>query len=348
MNNEKIFIVAEIGCNHNGDPELAKKMVEIAKDCGVNAVKFQTFKADLLISKYAPKAEYQKKVTSSTESQLDMTKKLELPYDEFIKLEKYARDLGLEVFSTPFDFDSIDFLIENKQKIWKIPSGEITNLPYLEKIAKADIPNKEIVISTGMATVEEIKWSLSILEKNGVPKNKITILHCNTEYPTPYEDVNLEAIPYLMEQFPEYKIGFSDHSVGYFDGVASVIYGITFIEKHFTLDKNIEGPDHKASVTPDELKLLCEGIRAVEKSLGTREKIVTNSEKKNKIVARKSIVAKRKISKGEEFTLENITVKRPGNGISPMYWYEILGKIAEKDFEEDQLIKDSNFKNQEV
>ena len=343
---KRVFIVAEIGCNHNGDPKLAKKMVEEAKKCGVDAVKFQTFKADLLISKIAPKAEYQKVTTGTADSQLEMTRKLELPYNEFRKLEEYAKSLGLEVFSTPFDFDSIDFLIENKQKIWKIPSGEITNLPYLEKIARADIPNKEIVISTGMATIEEIKWSLKVLEDNGVSKDKITILHCNTEYPTPYEDVNLEAIPYLMEKFPEYKIGFSDHSQGYFDGVDSVNYVINFFEKHFTLDKNFEGPDHKASVTPDELKLLCEGIRVVEKSLGKRDKIVTSSERKNKIVARKSIVSKKEIKKGDIFTLDNITVKRPGNGISPIHWYEILGKVSEENFNEDELIKDSHFEMQ--
>lgn len=342
----KVFIVAEIGCNHNGDPKLARKMVNVAKACGVDAVKFQTFKAELLISKLAPKAEYQKKVTLATESQLDMTRKLELSYDEFIKLEKYARSLGLEVFSTPFDFDSIDFLTTQKQKIWKIPSGEITNLPYLEKIAKLEIEGKEIVVSTGMATIEEIQKTLEILKKNGMKEDKITILHCNTEYPTPYEDVNLEAIPYLIEKFPEYKIGFSDHSQGYICGIASVIYGISFIEKHFTLDKNFEGPDHKASVTPEELKLLCEGIRTVEKSLGNRNKIVTKSEQKNKIVARKSIVAKCNIRKGEIFTERNITVKRPGNGINPMYWYEILGKVAERDFAEDELIQDSNFINQ--
>lgn len=344
----KVFIVAEIGCNHNGDPSLAKKMVDVAKECGVDAVKFQTFKADLLISKFAPKAEYQKKVTSATESQLDMTRKLELPYDEFIKLEEYAKSLGLEVFSTPFDFESIEFLAKNNQKIWKIPSGEITNLPYLEKIAKLNIPNKEIVISTGMANIEEIEQALDILVSNGMSKDKITILHCNTEYPTPFEDVNLNAISYLMEKFSEYKIGFSDHSQGYFAGIASVPYGITFIEKHFTLDKNFEGPDHKASVTPEELKLLCEGIRVVEKSLGQRDKIVTESEKKNKIVARKSIVAKRNIEKGEIFSEENITVKRPGNGISPMHWYEIIGKEAERDFSEDELIEAKNFANQEV
>ena len=344
----RVFIVAEIGCNHNGDYNLARKMVEVAKECGVDAVKFQTFKADKLISKYAPKAEYQKKVTDSNESQLDMTRKLELPYDEFVKLSEYANELGLISFSTPFDFESIDFLSSQKQLIWKIPSGEITNLPYLEKIAKLDILEKEIVISTGMATVQEIKEALEILRANGMTNEKITILHCNTEYPTPFEDVNLNAISYLKKEFSEYKIGFSDHSEGYLAGIASVTYGITFIEKHFTLDKNFEGPDHKASVTPEELKKLCEGIRIIEKCLGVCDKIVTNSEGKNKIVARKSIIANSKIKKGEIFTEQNLTAKRPGNGISPMNWYDILGKEAEKDFEEDEVIVDSRFKNQEV
>lgn len=343
----KVFIVAEIGCNHNGDPALAKKMVDVAKECGVDAVKFQTFKADKLISKYAPKAEYQKVTTGTADSQLEMTRKLELPYDEFVKLEAYARSLGLEVFSTPFDFESIDFLASQQQKVWKIPSGELTNLPYLEKIARLPIEGKTIVISTGMATIEEAKASLKVLEDNGMAKKDITILHCNTEYPTPYEDVNLNAFHQLKEVFGEYSIGFSDHSAGYFAGLAAVPYGITFIEKHFTLDKNFEGPDHKASVTPEELKLLCEGIRAVEKSLGSSEKLVTQSEAKNKIVARKSIIASRPIKKGEVFTVDNITTKRPGNGISPMFWYEVLGKTAEQDFEEDQLIQDSRFENQQ-
>ncbi|MDG4947956.1 N-acetylneuraminate synthase [Actinobacillus equuli subsp. haemolyticus] len=342
----KVFIVAEIGCNHNGDPALAKKMVDVAKECGVDAVKFQTFKADKLISKYAPKAEYQKVTTGTADSQLEMTRKLELPYDEFVKLEAYARSLGLEVFSTPFDFESIDFLAGQQQKVWKIPSGELTNLPYLEKIARLPIEGKTIVISTGMATIEETKQSLKVLEDNGMAKKDITILHCNTEYPTPYEDVNLNAFHQLKQEFGEYSLGFSDHSAGYFAGLAAVPYGITFIEKHFTLDKNFEGPDHKASVTPEELKLLCEGIRAVEKSLGSSEKIVTNSEAKNKIVARKSIIAARPIKKGEIFTTDNITTKRPGNGISTMFWYEVLGKEAQQDFEEDQLIADSRFENQ--
>ncbi len=279
----KVFIVAEIGCNHNGDPALAKKMVDVAKACGVDAVKFQTFKADKLISKYAPKAEYQKVTTGTADSQLEMTRKLELPYDEFVKLEAYARSLGLEVFSTPFDFESIEFLASQQQKVWKIPSGELTNLPYLEKIARLPIEGKTIVISTGMATIEETKASLKVLEDNGMAKKDITILHCNTEYPTPYEDVNLNAFHQLKQEFGDYSLGFSDHSAGYFAGLAAVPYGITFIEKHFTLDKNFEGPDHKASVTPEELKLLCEGIRAVEKSLGSSEKLVTNSEAKIKL-----------------------------------------------------------------
>ncbi|HDL1709119.1 TPA: N-acetylneuraminate synthase family protein, partial [Mannheimia haemolytica] len=289
---------------------------------------------------------YQKVTTGTADSQLEMTRKLELPYEEFVKLEAYARSLGLEVFSTPFDFESIDFLASQQQKVWKIPSGELTNLPYLEKIARLPIEGKTIVISTGMATIEETKASLKVLEDNGVAKKDITILHCNTEYPTPYEDVNLNAFHQLKQEFGDYSLGFSDHSAGYFAGLAAVPYGITFIEKHFTLDKNFEGPDHKASVTPEELKLLCEGIRAVEKSLGSSEKLVTNSEAKNKIVARKSIIAARPIKKGEIFTTENITTKRPGNGISPMFWYDVLGKEAQQDFEEDQLIQDSRFENQ--
>ena len=227
----KIYIVAEIGCNHNGDFNLAKKMVEEAKKAGVDAVKFQTFKADQLISKYAPKAEYQIKVTGNQESQLEMTRKLELPYEEFIKLEEYAKELGLDVFSTPFDFESIDFLASRNQKMWKIPSGELLNLPYLEKISRLPIEGKEIVLSTGMATIEEIKASVNVLTKNGMAPEKITILHCNTEYPTPYEDVNLNSIIGLKNEFKGYNVGFSDHSPGYYAAIASVPYGITFIEK---------------------------------------------------------------------------------------------------------------------
>ena len=332
-----IEIIAEIGCNHNGDKNLARKMVALAKECGVDGVKFQTFNSSLLISKYAEKAEYQKKTTGENENQLDMTRKLELKPDDYLELQDYAKSLGLNVFSTPFDFSSIDFLEKNKQTIWKIPSGEITNLPYLEKIGEIEIENKLIILSTGMASMEEIHTAINILQAK--IKNRIIILHCNTEYPTPDCDVNISAIQDLQKHFPEYEIGYSDHSVGCVAAVMSVSYGVTFIEKHFTLDKNFEGPDHKASATPEELKELVENVRRAELMLGTGIKAVSSSEKKNKRIARKSIIAKRNIKKGEKFSADNLICKRPGNGISPMYWYDVIGKIAEKDFEEDELIE---------
>ncbi len=337
-----VKIIAEIGCNHNGDKNLAKKMVSIAKECGVDGVKFQTFNSSLLISKYADKAEYQKKTTGENENQLEMTKKLELSHEALLELQDYAKSLDLEVFSTPFDFESIQFLEENNQKIWKIPSGELTNLPYLERIGNFEIEGKEIILSTGMATLEEIQRALDILQKN--KQNRIIILHCNTEYPTPDEDVNVSAIRDLQKHFPDYEIGYSDHSVGCVASTMSVAYGITFIEKHFTLDKNFEGPDHKASATPEELKLLVENIRKAEIMLGSGIKKVTTSEMKNKKIARKSIIAKNNIKQGDIFTEENLICKRPGNGISPMHWYDILGKVAEKDFEEDQLIEVSGIR----
>lgn len=344
----KIYIVAEIGCNHNGDIELAKQMISIAKECGVDAVKFQTFKSEELISKYAPKAEYQIKNTGEQETQLEMTKKLELTYDEYIELEKYAVELGIDIFSTPFDLQSIDFLMSREQKIWKIPSGEILNLPYLEKIANYVKKEGQIIISTGMSSIDEIKACLEVFEHKSISKNRITILHCNTEYPTPYEDVNLNAFNNLKEIFPGYKFGFSDHSSSYYAAFAAIPYGITFIEKHFTLSKDFKGPDHKASLDPLELKELCKGVRIIEKCLGSNKKFITSSERKNRIVARKSIVAKINIRKGEVYTEENLTIKRPGNGISPMKWYEIIGKIAEKDFLQDEIIVDSNIECQEV
>jgi len=342
-----VYIVAEIGCNHNGDKELARKMVLEAKKCGVDAVKFQTFKADALISKFAPKAEYQKVTTGTNDSQLDMTRKLELPQEDYLELRDYARNLGLEVFSTAFDMESIDFLAAQGQHVWKIPSGEITNLPYLEKIGSLQYPDKKIYLSTGMATINEIRQCIKILEDAGTPKDEITILHCNTEYPTPDEDVNILAIEDLKKNFPGYCIGFSDHSVGYIAAVGATIIGITMIEKHFTLDKNLPGPDHKASVTPDELKALCKNVRRMEVLAGSGKKAVTNSERKNKIVARKSIVAKVPIKKGDIFSEDNLTCKRPGNGISPMDWYKILGCVAEEDFEQDALIKVKGFSWQE-
>lgn len=336
------YIIAEIGCNHNGSFELAKKMVDVAVDCGVDAVKFQTFRADLLISKYAPKAEYQKITTGEQDSQLEMTRKLELGFDEYVKLRDYGLKKGVDVFSTPFDEVSLDFLIALDMPVYKIPSGEITNLPYLQKIGKQ---GKKVILSTGMATLKEIKEAVQILQENGT--EDICILHCTTEYPTPYEELNLNVISTLKEEFPQLDIGYSDHSVGYEVPIIAATLGATMIEKHFTLDADMEGPDHKASATPDVLRRMVTGIRILEQALGRFEKIPAEVEKKNKIVARKSIVAKRDIKKGEVFTRENITVKRPGNGISPMFWYELLGKMSEGDFPEDALIEDSNFKNQE-
>lgn len=342
---KKIYIVAEIGCNHNGNPKLAKKMIDRAKECGVDAVKFQTFNSKLLISKYADKAEYQKKTTGNDESQLEMTKKLELSHDDYIYLKKYAKSIGLDVFSTAFDFESIDFLEKNGENIWKIPSGEITNLPYLEKIGSIETKDKLIILSTGMSTIEEIKQAIDILQSK--KKNRIILLHCNTEYPTPDEDVNISAIQDLKQNFPDYEIGFSDHSVGCIGAIMAVSYGITFIEKHFTLDKNFPGPDHKASATPEELKELVQNVRRAEIMYGTGCKEVTNSERKNKKIARKSIIAKTNIKKGDIFTEENLICKRPGNGISPMNWYKILGQKAEYEFNEDELIKSSLFESEE-
>ena len=344
---DKVFIVAEIGCNHNGDKNIAKKLVKEAKQCGVDAVKFQTFKAKKLISCYAPKAEYQKVTTGTADSQLEMTQKLELSYRDFIELKEYAESLGLIVFSTPFDIDSVEFLDSLGQKMWKIPSGEITNLPYLEKIGKIKRTGKKIIVSTGMATIEEIQTCIKVLIDSGTPKEDITILHCNTEYPTPDCDVNLLAINDLKNNFPDFSIGFSDHSVGSIAAVGATILGVSLIEKHFTLDKNMEGPDHKASATPEELKELCVNVRRMEILMGKDKKVVTQSEMKNKIVARKSIVALCKIKKGDVFSEENITCKRPGNGISPMFWYDILGKTSDCDFEEDELITKQGFDWQE-
>ena len=336
---KKIYIVAEIGCNHNGSKELAKKMIDEAKKCGVDAVKFQTFKAEELISKFAPKAEYQIVTTGNKDSQLEMTKKLELSREDFLELKAYAESKGLDVFSTPFDLGSVDFLSSVGQEKWKIPSGEITNLPYLEKIGKICKKEGDIILSTGMATIEEICECLHVLHENGVQQNQITILHCNTEYPTPDEDVNLLAINDLKLRFPNYKIGLSDHSVGYVAAIGAVVLGVSLIEKHFTLSKDYPGPDHKASATPEELEQLVRNVRRVEIMSGSGRKIVTKSEEKNMIVARKSIVAKKGICKGEFLTEDNITCKRPGNGISPMKWYSVLGTKAIRDFQEDELIE---------
>lgn len=335
---EHIYIIAEIGCNHCGNAAMARKMVEEAKFCGVDAVKFQTFKAAELISKFAPKAEYQKVTTGNDENQLEMTRKLELSYDDFIELREYAISLGLDIFSTPFDMDSIDFLEKNGQTVWKIPSGEVTNLPLLERIAKIKVTGKKIILSTGMCTIDEVHNAVNVICEYEDPKNLI-ILHCNTEYPTPDKDVNLSAIDTLHKEFPNIKMGFSDHSIGYLAAIGACMKDIVMIEKHFTLDKNLPGPDHKASANPEELKELCYNVRRIEVLAGEGGKKVTESEKRNINIARKSIVARKSIRKGDILTKDNLTCKRPGNGISPMEWYNMLGTTATRDFGEDELIE---------
>lgn len=339
-----IQIIAEIGCNHNGDVNLAKKMMRIAKASGVDAVKFQSFAPENLVSHYAPKAEYQKK-NDDNGSQLDMLKKLALTEAEYLELVKYAKMLDIQIFSTPFDFESFSFLQRIGQNIWKIPSGEITNLPYLEKIAAIECQNKQVILSTGMSTVDEIIYAINILKES--PKTNFTILHCNTQYPTEPKDMNLRALKQLKKLAPNWNIGLFDHSEGISAALVAVGMGARFIEKHFTLDKNMLGPDHKASITPEELQQLCIEIRKAEIMLGTETKMVTESEKKNIYVARKSIVAKKKIFKNEIFSENNITCKRPGNGISPIHWYEVLGKKAEQDFEVDELISCTGVKRED-
>ena len=328
-----VFIIAEAGVNHNGSLELAKKLVDAAKDAGADCVKFQTFVSKNIVSKNAVKAEYQKQQTEPEESQQDMLKKLELSFDEFVELNEYCKSKDIEFMSTAFDFDSIDFLDGLEMGIWKIPSGDITNLPYLIKIAKL---NKPVILSTGMSTMEDIRSAIRTLKENGAAE--LTVLHCTTEYPTPFEDVNLRAMNTIKEEFGV-KVGYSDHTKGIEVPIAAVALGATVIEKHFTLDRNLEGPDHKASLEPNELKAMVDSIRHIELALGNGMKQPAESEKKNMAVARKSIIASKEIKSGEIFTEENLTVKRPGDGISPMRWFDIIGKPAPRDFEEDELIE---------
>ncbi len=334
-----VYIIAETGCNHNGSLEIAKQMVDAAHAAGVDAVKFHTFSAEALISKYAPKADYQKDTTGDADSQLEMTKKLELTHENFLILRDYTRSLGMDAFSTGFDLGSVDFLMESGQSIWKIPSGELTNLPLLRRVGGFRVENKRLLLSTGMATIEEIRACVEVLVEAGTPRECIILLHCNTEYPTPDEDVNISAICDIKRNFPDLPVGLSDHSLGSVAAVAAVAMGASVIEKHLTLDKSMPGPDHKASASPEELADLVSCVRRVEKMYGVGEKIVTPSERKNMIVARKSVVAARPIKAGEVLTEDNVTTKRPGNGISPMLWDEVLGSVAPCDFEEDELIK---------
>ena len=328
-----IFIIAEAGDNHNGNLELAFQLVDKAAQAGADCVKFQTFVTEEVISKRAEKAEYQKESTGADESQYEMVKKLELSFDNFRLLQQYAKEKGLTFLSTPFDIPSVDFLNSIAIPCFKIPSGEITNLPYLIRIAQT---GRDIILSTGMAEIEEIEAAIRALRENGA--GEISLLHCNTEYPTPMEDVNLRAMLTLKEKFGV-RVGYSDHTKGIEVPIAAAAMGAEIIEKHFTLDHNMEGPDHKASLEPDELKAMVEGIRNIEKALGNGIKTASRSEKKNMDIARKSIVARKKIAKGEILTEDNLAVKRPGNGISPMKWYEILGTKAVRDFEEDEMIE---------
>lgn len=329
-----VFIIAEAGINHNGSIVLAKKLIDVASEAEADAVKFQTFKAKNLTTKNSEKANYQKKSTEQSDSQFNMLKKLELSKEMHIELINYCKEKKIKFLSSPFDHDSINLLNELGLDIFKIPSGEITNLPYLRKIGKL---NKKIFLSTGMSNMDEIRNASDILINSGTKKNNITILHANTEYPTPIGDVNLKAMITIGNNL-DLKFGYSDHTLGIEIDIAAVAMGASCIEKHFTLDCNMEGPDHKASLEPDQLKKMVKSIRNIELAMGSGIKKPSESEKKNIKIVRKSIVAKTIIKKGEIFNENNITIKRPGSGISPMRWDDVLGTTATKDYTEDELI----------
>lgn len=334
MNNKPIFIIAEAGVNHNGDMKLAKQLIDAAVDAGVDAVKFQTFIAENVISKFAEKAEYQKESTGGNESQLDMVKKLQLNFNDFVELKKYCEQKGIMFLSTPFDLKSVDFLKTLNMGIWKIPSGEITNLPYLKKIGSY---KEKIIISTGMATLGDIEKALGILVDAGTKKQDITVLHCNTEYPTPMKDVNLKAMFTIKNAF-DIEIGYSDHTLGTEIPVAAVAMGATVIEKHFTLNKQLPGPDHQASLDPIELKEMVKLIRNVELALGTGIKLPSASEKKNINIARKSIHVTKDVKKGHQLSLNDLTIKRPGNGLSPLMLEDVVGCVIKRDIPEDGIL----------
>lgn len=331
----RTFIIAEAGVNHNGSINTAKKLIDAAVDSGADAVKFQTFKAESLASRFAPKADYQKKKGDKDQYQLAMLKKLELSHNDYSELFNYCQEKKIMFLSSPFDSESVDFLQSLGMNIFKIPSGEITNLPYLRKVGSLA---KKIIISTGMAELEEISKALDVLVASGTAKEKITVLHCNTEYPTPFEDVNLLAMLTIKNALGV-KVGYSDHTLGIEVTIAAVALGAEVIEKHFTLDRTMEGPDHQASLEPEEFKAMVEAIRNIEQALGDGIKKISPSESTNKPVVRKSIVALREIRKGEALNKDNITVKRPGTGISPMEWDKIIGKPAKRCFKADEAIE---------
>ena len=329
---EHTLIIAEAGVNHNGDLTMAKKLVMVAKECGADIVKFQTAQLELLVSRCAQMAEYQKKNIGKEESQKDMLKKLLLSFEEFRELASYCEEVGIQFLSTPFDIESVRFL-NDMQNMWKVPSGEITNYPYLIEIGKT---KKKVILSTGMSNLKEIYDAVNTLKKAG--SSDIILLHCTTEYPVPIEEVNLNVLETMRREF-RCPVGYSDHTEGIEISLAAVAMGATVIEKHFTLNRNLPGPDHKASLEPDELKMMIDGIRKIELAKGLSLKEPTISERKNKNIVRKSIVAARDISKGDLFTVQNLTTKRPGSGVSPMMWNEVIGKEAKRDFRADELIE---------
>lgn len=329
-----VLIIAEAGVNHNGSIKTAKKLIDVAVTAGADAVKFQTFKTENLVCADAKKASYQEGTTSKDESQFEMLKKLELDVDTHNELIDYCKDKGIIFLSTPFDLDSVDLLNDLGLEIFKIPSGEITNLPYLRKIGKL---KKRVILSTGMSTLYEVEDALNILIKAGTQKEHITILHANTQYPTPMSDVNLKAMLTIRDTLGV-KVGYSDHTLGIEVDIAAVALGAFVIEKHFTLDNSMEGPDHKASLEPNELIQMVKAIRNIEFALGCDEKKPSKSESENIQIVRKSIVASMDIKKGEEFCENNLSVKRPGTGINPMKWDETIGQTAEKDYKKDEAI----------
>ncbi len=332
---KRVIIIAEAGVNHNGDYQRAVDMVYAAKEAGADYVKFQTAVPELVISSVAPKAEYQKETTGNNESQLEMCRKIHLKLDDYVPLSELCREVGIGFMSTPFDLVSIDCLAPLGMDFWKIPSGEITNLPYLRKIAAK---GGKVILSTGMSELPEIEAAMNVIEAGGIQRSDISLLHCNTQYPTPMRDVNLRAMEQLRSMHPG-MVGYSDHTTGIEVPVAAVAMGAEIIEKHFTLDKSLPGPDHRASLDTAELRAMVNAIRNIELAIGDGEKHVSDSERPNIEIARKSIIAARDIKTGEILTEENLTVKRPGNGISPMRWDEVVGSRAIRDFKADHLIE---------
>lgn len=334
MNSDKVIIIAEAGVNHNGNLEMARQMVREARKAGADYVKFQTAVPELVISTFAPKAEYQKETTGNDQSQLEMCKAIHLPLSDYAGLEQLCREEGIGFMSTPFDLVSIDCLAKLDMDYWKLPSGEITNLPYLRKIGSL---GAKIIMSTGMATLDEVEYAVKVLEESGTPRSNIWLLHCTTQYPAPYESVNLRAMDALATLGCA-GVGYSDHTIGTDVAVAAVARGARIVEKHFTLDCNLPGPDHRASLEPAQLTELVAAIRRTEAALGNGIKEAADAERPNIDIARKSIVAARDIAKGEVFSEENLACKRPGGGISPMRWDEVVGQAATRAFVADELI----------